>query len=127
MKKHDLIDLLLKIDGNPEIVLWNGFVGDYQHISSDMQEDYLTKLSFEGYLIGVEANKSRDTGVWSIALSEEEIAEAKRDYKNLCYEFNEFVTLEDIKSGRYKKKRVIFIKANPRGEVYHDRLGKIGY
>ena len=127
MKKHDLIDLLLKIDGNPEIVLWNGFVGDYQHISSDMQEDYLTKLSFESYLIGVEANKSRDTGVWPITLSEEEIAEARRRYKSQPYEYNEFIDSEDIKSGRYKKKRVIFLQANPRGEVYHDRLGKVRY
>ena len=32
MKKNELIAKLQAIKGNPDIVLWNGTVGDYQYI-----------------------------------------------------------------------------------------------
>jgi len=32
MRKNDLIKLPNQIEGNPEVVLWNGYVGDYTNI-----------------------------------------------------------------------------------------------
>lgn len=32
MKKNELIKYLNEIDGNPEIIFYNGFVDDWQHI-----------------------------------------------------------------------------------------------
>ncbi|AXC39087.1 UNVERIFIED_ORG: hypothetical protein [Escherichia phage CMSTMSU] len=31
-EKNDLIKMLQEIDGNPEIVIWNGYVDDYMNI-----------------------------------------------------------------------------------------------
>ena len=50
MRKNDLIKLLQTIEGNPEIVLWNGFVGDYQNISPKLVEGDLVKKTLEYYL-----------------------------------------------------------------------------
>ena len=41
MKKNDLIELLNGIKGNPDIVLWNGMVGDYMHIKGLEEGDLL--------------------------------------------------------------------------------------
>ena len=47
MKKNDLIKLLNTIEGNPDVVLWNGFVGDYQDISKELVKDDLLKISLD--------------------------------------------------------------------------------
>ena len=49
MRKNDLIKLLQAIEGNPDIVLWNGIVGDYQNISTKLVEGELYKQTFEDY------------------------------------------------------------------------------
>lgn len=37
MRKNDLIKMLESIKGNPEIMFWNGIVGDVVPISSKME------------------------------------------------------------------------------------------
>ena len=49
MRKNDLIKILEGIKGNPEIVLWNGFVEDVQQIGKELAPVELHKLTFEGY------------------------------------------------------------------------------
>jgi hypothetical protein len=127
MKKHDLIDLLLKIDGNPEIVLWNGFVGDVQQINPEIQDDYLVKQSFEARMNGLIVEKARDLGTWPVSLTKEEYTQAKSRHNFEPYEYNQWVSLDDIKRGYYKKKRVLILQAKPSGKEYHDRLGKVRY
>ena len=47
MKKNDLIKLLQNIKGNPEIVIWNGYVNDYMDISSEITTLTLVKETQE--------------------------------------------------------------------------------
>lgn len=47
MKKSELIKLLETIDGNPEIVLWNGYVEDYMNISNKVTKLTLVKETVE--------------------------------------------------------------------------------
>lgn len=44
-----MIRMLEGIKGNPEIVVWNGFVEDVQHINKELVPIELHKLTFEGY------------------------------------------------------------------------------
>lgn len=47
MRKNKLIELLNSIPGNPDIVIWNGFVGDIQDIDSEIVERELVKHTKE--------------------------------------------------------------------------------
>ena len=44
MRKNDLIKMLKEIKGNPEVVLWNGMVGDWMPVGK-LSESYLTKIT----------------------------------------------------------------------------------
>jgi hypothetical protein len=128
MKKNKLIELLNSIEGNPDIVLWNGFVGDYQDISSKLIDSQLVKITFDHYKDFVELEKARDANDWDRKLSEEEIITLKTNYKNVVdWEDNNYVTDEDVKQKKYKSKKVVYLQASLRGAKYHDRLGSISY
>lgn len=128
MKKSKLIELLNTIDGDPEVVLWNGFVSDYQHISPELIEEYLTKPTFETYQLGWLNEKRRDANSWDVELNEDELKECRLRYnRSLNWEYNEFITTEDIKTKTYKKKRIVFLQPKLRGETYWDRLGDMSY
>ena len=45
----------------------------------------------------------------------------------LDWECNEFVTQEDIETGRYMEKPVVYINAKKRGVSTWERLGNIHY
>ena len=117
MRKNDLIKLLEGIKGNPEVVLWNGHVGDFMHIGK-LSEDFLNKYSkrFYSQLIKTEDPQRSDE-------------EIEKLYRSLEYEYNQFIAEEDCKGSdpMYKKKRIIFIDAKPRGINTFDRLGEISY
>jgi len=126
MRKNDLIKLLQSMKGNPEVVLWNGFVGDYQHLEKPVEGD-LVKQSQEHYLEMCRLQDARDAKNWDLQLPESEVDELKRIYKTFKYEHNNYVTQEDIKEKRYKKKRVIYISAKIRGETSYGRGGDLYY
>ena len=50
MKKNKLIELLQAVEGNPEILLWNGYVGDYMDIDKELAERSLVKMTFLRYI-----------------------------------------------------------------------------
>ena len=72
MKKNELIAKLQAIKGNPEIVLWNGTVGDYQHIGSLVEGD-LVKQTLHDYIERCRMEKCRDEKDWKVQLTEDEI------------------------------------------------------
>ena len=126
MKNNELIAKLQAIKGNPDIVLWNGTVGDYQHIGNLVEGD-LVKQTLQDYLERYRMEKCREEKDWKLQLTEEEISECKRYYKNFEYKQNNYVTKEDIQKGRYRRKRVFFIDAKVRGEVSYGRGGDVHY
>lgn len=128
MRKNDLIKKLQEIEGNPEILLWNGYVGDWQHIDSKFVDASLVKMK-EGEYIGrcrlEECFRRKD---WQFQFTTEEIDRLKSSYKRyIDWEDNGFVTSEDIELGRYKQKKVVFIKPKARGEKTWGRCGTVEY
>jgi hypothetical protein len=128
MRKNDLIKLLQETKGNPEIVLWNGIVGDYMQIDNKLVEGELSKMTFEGLLHYYSLERKRDKNDWNYELTEEEKQGLLKNYKdNYKWEINQFVNREDIKRKTHKSKRVLYINAKISGKSHNDRLGSIYY
>jgi hypothetical protein len=127
MRKNDLIKQLQAIKGNPEVVLWNGFVGDYMHIDNLVPSD-LVKITKEYWIRSVLNEECIDRKDWNYQLPEQEVKELERRHKTeIQWELNEYVSEEDIANKRYKKKSVVFIQPKKRGVSTFDRVGTIEY
>jgi hypothetical protein len=128
MRKNELIELLATIDGNPEIVLWNGMVGDYMHIDNKLVEGDLVKMTLDYYLRTNLLRDCRDAKNWDLVHTPEEVQELKSAYKKyVAWETNQYVTDNDVENKRYKRKRVFYIDAKKRNQTFHDRMGSIEY
>jgi hypothetical protein len=128
MKKNKLIALLNSIEGNPDIVLWNGFVNDYQDISTELIDDVLVKRTLQEYLQHVELERARDAKDWDRKLSDDEIIALTKRYNQIAkWELNDYITEDDIKQKRYSAKKIVFLQAKLRGVDTFDRLGTLRY
>lgn len=127
MRKEQLIQLLQDLPGNPEVVLWNGYVGDFMNISGVVESD-LVKINKRHFLEMCRLEKCRDHKDWNEQLTTAETEHSLECYKrNYEWEVNEFITADDIKEKRYNRKRVVYINAATRGKTMHDRLGPVSY
>jgi len=127
MRKNDLIKQLQAIKGNPEVVLWNGYVGDYMHIDKPVQSE-LVKMHKDYWIESVRLEDCRDRKDWSYQLPEAKIKELEHRHKTeIQWEINEYVNEEDIAKKRYTKKSVVFLQAKKRGISTFDRVGGIEY
>ena len=127
MRKNDLIKLLSQIKGNPEINIWNGFVGDVMPIRGISQTEQF-KYSLESLLERIRHERCRDTKNFDYQLTPEEIEDVKRCHKKYHHwEMNQFVTPEDVKSGDYLRKMSYTIDVKKTGKTYYDRAGSIDY
>ena len=126
MRKNDLIAKLQAIKGNPEVLLWNGLVSDYQHLAEPTEGD-LVKVTEEHYLEMCRLENAIDAKDWNLQLSEKEVQELKKIYRTFKYEHNNYVTQEDVKAKRYRKKMVLYISAKPRGETSYGRACNLYY
>ena len=126
MKKNDLIKMLEGIKGNPDIKLWNGFVGDWQEVG-DISPHDLIKQSYEDWVRCVKYERIRDGKPEDFEFSAEEQVELKKLYHSHEWDFNRYVTKEDIKKGYYKRKTIWLLQAKVRGKSSWDRLGTIRY
>lgn len=99
MRKNQLIKMLQEIEGNPEIVIWNGYVEDYMNIDKDTFKITLVKET-EDFLFNAlkyewcDRNKTFD-------IPEEQLtiiaARAKELHKKREYDFaNPYVTEEEF-------------------------------
>jgi len=124
MKKNDLIKLLQSIEGNPNILIYNGFVEDYQDLDKEYIEDTLYKYdkTFIRNIINMERTHH---GVLSnISDKEFDIRWKKEDWDFK----NEFFGEENIKT-RYgkNKKKVVLFNLKSRNKKVWDRMGSIEY
>lgn len=129
MRKNELIALLNSIKGNPEIVMWNGYVEDYQPIGS--AEEYTLYKEQKSHIAEcVLLRKMRDADIFDcVTLSEQDLALVDRLDKERQWEFpNQFFTEEEVKRvyGN-RKKRVVMLNAKRRNKSTFDRLGGIHY
>jgi hypothetical protein len=126
MRKDKLIELLQNIEGNPDILIWNGFVGDWMDIGS-IDENDLVKVEFKYWLESVRRERCIDRRDWEYNIPDSEIPELRKIYLSHKWSFNDFVTLQDIKEKRWKKKRIFLINPKGRGISAFDRCGGISY
>ena len=130
MKKSQLIEMLNKIEGDPEIKLWNGMVGDWMDISPTLVPSDLVKMNLAYWLESCRLQDCIDLKNWDYQMPAEEIAELTKRHKRgdvNKWELNEYVTLEDIKAKRYALKHIYFLNAKIKGEKTYDRFGDISY
>jgi hypothetical protein len=129
MRKNKLIEILNAIEGNPEIMLWNGYAGDYMDINKELVSGSLVKMTFDYYLQSCKMEHIRDNSEkdWNFEFSEEETERLRKYYKTFQWEENEFVSIEDIEKKRYTEKRIFYIETKPRNKTTWDRVGKTTY
>jgi hypothetical protein len=126
VKKSKLIEILNSLPGNPDVMLWNGLVGDWMDIG-DISPGDLVKMTFEHYMEMVRLETCSDLRDWTYQLNETERDELRALWLRFAWESNPYVTMEDIAQKRYQMKKIFFISAKLRGETHHDRLGEISY
>ena len=130
MKKSQLIELLNTIEGNPEIKLWNGYVSDYMDVSADIVPSDIVKMRFEFFLEMCRLEHCMDTGAdrKTFKFTHDEMVALRRNYRdNYGWEFDQYVTEEDIKAKKYSRKRVMILNAKSRGKTTFDRVGEMSY
>ena len=130
MKKNDLIEMLSKIDGNPEIKIWNGYVEDFMDLDPKPVPVRLVKMTEDYLLEMVRLEQCMDAGAdrATFKLSDAEIADTKRCYKQYHdWEHNQFVTDQAIKDKSYKARKVIMLNPKSRGKKTFDRIGSMEY
>lgn len=120
MRKNDLIKKLQALDGNPEVMLWNGFVGDFVHIG-EVGQSWLVKQTRSSWMAQI-MHQEQVTDA-----DGEYLQELKSLYDKIEYGVNRYVTQEDIRNGLYKKKVIAYIDAKPAGKSSSDRCGSIDY
>ena len=131
MKKNQLIELLQSIEGNPEIMIWNGLVNDVMHIQG-VGNDRLYKYSKEHIYSQLKYSqhelKSISDGLPKD--TEKELKQqAERLFKKAKYEYpNPYLDPADYGSWYSKRtKPILVILAAPTGKTHADRLGTITY
>lgn len=116
MKKNDLIKLLQEQPGNPDIVLWNGYVGDYMDISNEFIELELVKETVDFHYNWAVSQWKQDHKLFEVP---EDVlvnlrSEAEARVKKRQWELpNSFVGDEDMESW-YGKKRKKVLMLNPK-------------
>lgn len=125
MKKNDLIKLLSEIEGNPEIKIWNGFVSDLVNVSSNISHDYVRKYKLDWYINTIQNERRHDLHDRNHTLSEEDIKEITKEWKNMPYEYSEYSF--EGEDNVYNKKKVIVISPKTMNKSAFDRFGSIEY
>lgn len=133
MKKNKLIELLNSIEGNPEIVIWNGYAEDYMHIDPSIEPLVLVKESAEFIFTCIRAeycNKHR-----TVEIPESKISELKQKAEELHKQRdwdspNQFVTEEEMESWYGSKRRKFFMlspKLRNKTSYGMDRASDVNY
>jgi hypothetical protein len=125
MKASILKKLLETIPDDQEVMVWNGFVGDWQDIDG-LEQSTLHRQSFENY----KRYWMFETGLKpEDEITPEDLESCKQQYNKYAdhWSFEEFVTPDDVSAGKYQSKEIMLINPQPRGISTFDRNGDIEY
>jgi hypothetical protein len=115
MKKAQLIEILNKIEGNPDILFYNGYVDDYMDLDKDLVKIRLVKQTFKYWKRCVENELRLSNNDFNFKLSDDKIKEMKIKYRKFQWEENMHVLDEEIRDKKYGAKTVFYLQAKPRG------------
>lgn len=122
------MELLANLPGDPDIVLWNGHVGDYQDLSKEIVKSSLVKQTKKSYLSCIKHEKMRDANDFNVVLTESEVAEYSKSYnKHVEWELNPWVTDEQIQRKLYTEKVVYCLQPKLRGKTDYNRSFSMEY
>jgi len=132
MLKSKLITALQKIEGDPDILLWNGFVEDWQDIDPDIQKCEFVKEQLshlEDFYILQHCNEVK---IFRDDLDDDTIAELKKkaaeSHKNYIFDFPNIHVGDRFKEWYGEEtKEVCLISPKTKNATYADRLGKMTY
>ena len=123
MKKNDLIQLLQNIEGNPEVLIWNGFTSDWMHISKKVKPSKLYKRDHK-----ILAESLKESPKYRHLTEEQCSSLAKHIADKDGYDDINKIPLPDNEIKRdFKSKKVVILQAKPRGKTLSDRNGKLIY
>jgi len=126
MKKSEFIEKLNRIEGDPEIVIWNAYVQDWNGVK-ELYPHELVRQSFEGYCDEVQLEKQVELRDWEFKLSQKEIVDLKRSYRKHCEWQLDSKDAFEIDDKFKLKKRVVIIEPKKRNIKDFDRLGELEY
>jgi hypothetical protein len=124
MKKNDLIDLLNRIKGNPDILLWNGYAGDYQTFYRTPKKIELVKHCKGHLMTRLEVAVHRGE-----ILADEIPQELARISRAETWELPN-VFLDEVQYKEWygdRRKTVYVFEAKPRGKRSYHRAGNLDY
>ena len=115
MRKNELIKLLQEIPGNPDVVIWNGFVEDYQHPTKPEAVEFRRiKKNFQAVLVNSErTEKGQDP-----MTEEEYLKYPQNDWELPCY---------SIFPEHEEKRNMIVLDMKERGKEVFNRMGTTRY
>ena len=122
MRKNTLIKKLQEIKGNPEVMLWNGLVGDFVPVGK-IGSETLVKMSKEYWKSAVRNEECIDGSEPSTDESLDNLYECHHNK----YEYDPDVSEDEIKSRKFLGKSVVYIDTKLTGKKFLDRLGSIDY
>jgi hypothetical protein len=123
MRKNELIELLQSVEGNPEVMVWNGFVEDFQPLAKTLNTAQLQKLTLQGYKERVNWQMRKEGNQ---PLSDDKISELYKQHRIGKWEFFAYYP-PSYEDGHYKSKTVYVLEPKLTGKKYTDRLGSIDY
>lgn len=130
MRKNALIKMLEKLDGNPEIMLWNGMVEDVVPIDSELVETQLVQPSLAQTLRVVAYEHKTRLNDWDAELAPEQkeaITASYKKHRSRAWTLNEFVTLGDVSAGQYDMKTVFTLQSKKSNRTYYNRSVMVEY
>ena len=126
MRKNELIELLQSVKGNPEIMVWNGFVEDFQPLAKTLNTAQLQKLTLQGYKERVNWQMQKEGNQ---PFADDKVNELYKANRIGEWEYFAYYppSDEDIKDGFYRSKTVYVLEPKLTGKKSTDRLGSIDY
>jgi hypothetical protein len=114
MRKNKLIELLQEIEGDPEVLVWNGQVGDWMGLKSKIHDRKLSRMSRKKYLHFLNLEQ-QSNGLPELGLND--------------FEYDEEWVFDDVPDyNRHdQNKNVIMLEPKQRGISTFDRAGDISY